>query len=118
MRITNRNRLTAIIVLAVLTLGATCQGAYQGAVVTATNLDNQFSQTGALMDRLAREQRITWIQYEPWARFAPRYQLLSDTAYRTIKASKDAKSVDQAVAIINGLEAEIAMYFLFANEKK
>jgi hypothetical protein len=120
-RITNRNRtrlvVALVIGLCVATLGATCQGAYNTAVVTATNLDNQFATTGAAMDGLVRTQKITFDQYKPWADFANKYKPLSDSAYRALKASKDAKTVTQATAVINQLESEIAMYLIYAQGK-
>lgn len=121
MKITIRNRSwigVVLIAVMVMTVGATCQGAYRGTVVTATNLDNQFATTGTMMDGLVRTQKITFDQYKPWADFANKYKPLSDSAYRALKASKDAKTVEQATVILNQLEAEIAMYLIYAQERK
>jgi hypothetical protein len=119
MRITNRNRIVVTLVIAacVASLGATCQGAYQAAVITATNLDNQFATTGKAMDTLVRTQKITFDQYKPWADFANKYKPLSESAYRALKASQDAKTVQQATAVINQLESEIAMYLIYTQGK-
>lgn len=107
-----------IIAVSVSLLGATCQGAYRTAVVSATNLDNQFATTGANMDTLLRGGKITWAQYEPWAQFANKYKVLSGTAYTALKAGKDAQTTEQAIAIINQLENEIAMFLIFSQGNK
>jgi hypothetical protein len=119
--ITNRNRWIGILLLAVFVsaVGATCVGptAYNAAVVTATNLDNQFATTGTAMDGLVRTGKITWDQYKPWSDFAGRYKPMSDAAYTALKGTKDAKTTAQATAIINQLESEIAMFLIYSQNK-
>jgi hypothetical protein len=104
-------------VLALVLLVAACTTAYQGAVVTATNLDNQFVTTGKAMDNLVRTGKITWDQYKPWSDFSGKYKILSGSAYTALKAGKDAKSVQDATAIINQLESELAMYLIYTQGK-
>jgi hypothetical protein len=106
-----------LIALVVMTVGATCQGPYQTTVITATNLDDKFAKTGTAMDTLVRSGKITWDQYQPWANFANRYKPLSDAAYRSLKAGKDATTTQQAISILNNLEAEIAMWLIFSQER-
>lgn len=117
--ITNRNRWIGAVLIAVMvaTVGATCQGAYRTAVVTATNLDSQFAKTGAAMDTLVRTQKITFEQYKPWADFANKYKPLSGAAYTALKSGNNAQTVQQATDIINQLEAEIAMWLIFSQGK-
>lgn len=106
-----------LIVCILVVIVMACTSAYQGAVVTATNLDNQFVSTGRAMDQLVRDGKISWDQYKPWADFAGKYKVLSGTAYTALKAGKDATTVQQATAIINQLEQELAMYYIYTQGK-
>lgn len=118
--IRNRRWIGVLLIAAFIsTVGATCVGptAYQGAVITATNLDNKFATTGAAMDGLVRSGKITFDQYKPWADFASKYKILSGSAYTALKSGKDAKTVNDATAIINQLAAEIAMYAIYSTGK-
>lgn len=111
--------ISLLIAFLVVSVGATCVGptAYNAAVVTATNLDNQFATTGAAMDGLVRTGKISFDQYKPWADFAGRYKTMSDAAYTALKGAKDAKTTAQATAIINQLEGEIAMFLIYSQNK-
>lgn len=100
----------ALLLVALLALGCGSK-AYQGALITATNADQQFVQTTALYNQLCPVGKLTPTQCDAWKAFMPRYQTISDQAYKALKAGRDVQNADQVVALVTNLVTELTLYY-------